>query len=120
MIGDCRYWRFLMDTMESRRMTEGLILFESGWAKTHFDALGDEDVRESAMRSIILSMGGFYELLYWRLSRNEHFDTAREVRVVMLSFASALGLPETDAAEAIDKDFDVDRIGALVEKISIP
>lgn len=42
-------------------------------------------------RSIVVLMGGFYELLYWALRRGEKIDLRGELDIVVDAFEKALG-----------------------------
>ena len=49
-------------------------------------------------------MGGFYELLYHCLQRDERIDIAFELRLVMVAFAQALGYDQAELKRLLPRE----------------
>ena len=81
--------RFLQDVLASRDMTGEILAFNMDWA---LDAVGAAPARKKdVQRSIVVHMGGFYELLYWALLHGEKIDLRSELDIVVDAFEKALG-----------------------------
>lgn len=84
---------FLLDIIRSRDLTESVLAFNTQWALAHSDAAnGSADYDQVEVeRSVILHMGGFYELLYHCLKNERPFDVAAELKWVVEAFAQSMG-----------------------------
>lgn len=82
--------RFLQDVLENRDMTEDILAFNLGWALEHVGADAAKTADPRVQRSIVLHMGGFYELLYWSLKHGEPLNIEGELGLVVDSFERAL------------------------------
>ena len=80
---------FLSDIISSRELTEGVLAFNYEWAVGHVTIPATANL-DAAMRTVVLRMGGFYELLYWSLKGNKPFDVEREIGIVVDAFAAEL------------------------------
>lgn len=80
---------FLSDIISSRELTESVLAFNYEWAMKHAE-IPKSTKREEVLRTVIVRMGGFYELLFWSLRNNKPFDVARELGIVVDAFADAL------------------------------
>ena len=70
-------------------MTEDILAFNMDWA---LDAVGITPARKKdVQRSIVVHMGGFYELLYWALRHGEGINLEGELDIVVDAFEEALG-----------------------------
>ena len=80
---------FLKDVLRDRDLTESILAFNLDWALGH---VTEEELKPNTdlQRTIILHMGGFYELLYWSLCNNREIDIAHELGLIVSSFAKAL------------------------------
>ncbi len=80
--------QFLQDVLASRDMTEDILAFNMDWA---LDAVGATPAtKKDVQQSIVVHMGGFYELLYWALRHDEQIDLAGELDIVVDAFKEAL------------------------------
>ena len=80
--------QFLQDVLSSRDMTDDILAFNMDWA---LGAVGITPVvRKNVQRSIVVHMGGFYELLYWALRHEEEINLERELGIVVDAFEEAL------------------------------
>lgn len=82
--------RFLQDVLASRDMTEDILAFNLEWALSHVGAGPAKTADARVRRSIVLHMGGFYELLYWSLRHGEAIDVPTELGGVVDAFQEAL------------------------------
>lgn len=82
---------FLLDIIRSRDLTESVLAFNANWALEHAGAPASAMRNDATLHAVIVHMGGFYELLYWCLKNERHFDPARELEPVIQAFAQSLG-----------------------------
>lgn len=82
--------QFLQDILASRELTEGMLLFNLDWALGRVSIPGGFDL-SLIRRTVIVHMGGFYDLLYWCLRHDEPLDIAVELHDVVSAFAQAMG-----------------------------
>lgn len=94
------YLRFLQDVLGSRELTEDVLAFNGSWA---FAYLGrDEHALDAeTMDSVIMGMGGFYELLYHCLREERRMDIAAGLHRVMATFMEPFGYTPERAAELL-------------------
>ncbi len=96
------YRQFLYDVIKSRDLTEDVLAFDLSWA-LQFVTIDIPDSSESANadvdRSVILRMGGFYELLYHCLKNDLPFDVSAGLNDVLVAFIVALGYTKEQATE---------------------
>lgn len=94
------YRTFLQDVLASRELTGDVLAFNVGWACSY---LGRDaaSLGSDASDDVIMSMGGFYELLYHALREGRPFDTARYLRRVVADFMRALGYGEAAVTKAL-------------------
>lgn len=103
------YRRFLTDIIASRELTETMLAFNAAWALPRTGLpLPEGDAHTAVMHSVIVHMGGFYELLYHCLKTGEAMDVPARLAVVVDAFAEALGeddaqVSPSDGAEAASK-----------------
>lgn len=83
---------FLQDIIRSRDLTEDVLAFNTQWALSHVESnKAQGSSSKQAERSIIVHMGGFYELLYHSLKTNEPFDDLRaEIEAAVRAFLSSV------------------------------
>lgn len=83
---------FLQDIIRSRDLTEDVLAFNTQWALSHVESnKAQGSSSKQAERSIIVHMGGFYELLYHSLKANEPIDDLRaEIETVVRAFLSSV------------------------------
>ena len=109
------YRQFLLDIIASRELTEDILTFNQSWALTHIGARQlDKLSEENVTRSVVMHMGGFYELLYHCLRNDEPFDIADGLRYVMEDFVLALGTPEETARSLFVENPDVQAAAAHI------
>lgn len=92
------YRQFLLDIIESRDMTEGVVAFSEEW--THSRLVGyvsRKFERDAIKRTALVHMGGFYELLYYCLKHDLEFDVSSNLATVMRGFAVANGITQEKA-----------------------
>ena len=111
LLQDEGYRNFLLDIISSRSLTESVLAFNASWA---FERVGEPEGGEldEVMRTVIISMGGFYELLYYCLKNGKPIDVGREIRAVMRAFICALGRGGEEEADALLDAGAVDEEGA--------
>lgn len=85
------YRTFLLDIIRGRDLTESILAFNADWALERVDGPSSDDDLQRVMRSVVVHMGGFYELLYHCLKNDKPFDPGRELHPVMEAFMCALG-----------------------------
>lgn len=95
--------RFLLDIISSRDLTESVLAFNARWAIDHSGVEMTEELSDKVLRSVIVQMGGFYELLYSRLKSGRPFDAGEELLEVMRAFMRALGLSGSKADEILER-----------------
>lgn len=91
---------FLRDIVGDMKLTDSVLSFNLNWAMQYgkqADRVNDAEVSES----VIVSMGGFYALLYHCLTRGLDFDIAKNLHRVMLSVMLALGFEEKQSIKAL-------------------
>lgn len=109
------YRQFLLDIIASRELTEDILAFNQSWALTHIGALGlDQLSQADVTRSVVMHMGGFYELLYHCLRNDEPFDIGGGLRYVMEDFVLALGTPKETAQNLFAENPDVHETAARI------
>lgn len=84
--------QFLQDIIRSRDLTEDVLAFDTQWALSHVDKsiLPDENDGK-AERTVIMHMGGFYELLYHSLKSGEPIDDlANEIERIVDVFLGSI------------------------------
>ena len=109
------YRQFLLDIIASRELTEDVLAFNQSWALTHIGALRlDQPSQADVTRSVVMHMGGFYELLYHCLSNDEAFDIAESLRYVMEGFVLSLGASEETARNLFAGSPDVHEAAARI------
>lgn len=91
---------FLRDIVGSMKLTENVLAFNLSWAMSYAkqsDKINDPEVSDS----VIVSMGGFYSLLYHCLTNDLDFDIAKNLHRVMMSVMVALGFDEKESRKAL-------------------
>lgn len=83
------YTQFLTDILASRELTETVLAFNAQWAFSYLDRPGDE-LSQAAIDTVVLSMGGFYELLYHTLKEGRTFDIPAHLSRVVNDFKEAV------------------------------
>lgn len=114
---DAGWCAFLLDIISSRSLTESVLAFNASWA---FERVGEPEGGEldEVMRTVIISMGGFYELLYYCLKNDKPIEVGREIRAVMRAFICALGRSEQKADALLDAGaVDGERIARAVARM---
>ncbi len=99
------YRRFLYDVIKSRDLTEDVLAFDLNWAlgfvkqdrSDEQEVLGNTEIG----RSVIVHMGGFYELLYHCLKNDQPFDVSAGLNDVLVAFIGALGFDRNQALELL-------------------
>lgn len=91
------YRCFLEDVLGSRELTEDVLAFNGTWAFRYLGR-GAEELDAATMDSVVMSMGGFYELLYHCLKEDRQMDVAGGLHRVMLAFMEPLGYAGERAA----------------------
>ncbi|NMM97799.1 TetR/AcrR family transcriptional regulator [Bifidobacterium olomucense] len=86
LIEDKGWRQFLLDILKSRELTEQVLAFNARWAFTY---IGQEP-RDGAFEEVVVSMGGFYELLYYRLKHNKSIDVKPRLEKVVNEFMQTL------------------------------
>lgn len=95
---------FLFDIIQSRDSTEEVLAFNADWAFEHID-IQDQAQQKKLMHTVIVQMGGFYELLYHCLKNNESCDVIEGLKTVMTFFAQALESSDDAHASLPDARF---------------
>ncbi len=99
------YRLFLYDVIRSRDLTETVLAFDASWALgfAGYDAAEQPEQSEvSAVdRSVIVHMGGFYELLYHCLKNKQPFNVSVELHDVLEAFICAFDYDRDQAAEML-------------------
>lgn len=80
---------FLSDIISSRELTESVLAFNYEWAMSRI-TIPKEVEKEKVLRTVIVRMGGFYELLFWCVNNGKHFDVEEEIGIVVDAFKGAL------------------------------
>ncbi|MGI6590113.1 MAG: TetR/AcrR family transcriptional regulator [Eggerthellaceae bacterium] len=96
------YRTFLQDVIRNRDLTERILAFNIQWAleRSNVDA-SHGDPEGDMVRSVVASMGGFYELLYYCLKNGYAFDVVAGLSVVMRTFVSSLGVSDAKTLQAV-------------------
>ena len=92
--------RFLFDIIQSRDLTEEVLAFNASWAFERINIQGQTQ-QKRLMHTVIVQMGGFYELLYHCLKNDESIDVIAGLKTVMTFFAEALAHSEDDAGSLL-------------------
>ncbi len=123
------YRLFLLDVISSRDLTEAVLAFNVSWALgfTGYDTANEPKhfKLDEVNRSVIVHMGGFYELLYHCLKNEQPFDVEAELRDVLEAFICALGYDHDQAIDLLasgtmsDADLEA-AVASLNERLLFP
>ena len=80
---------FLKDIIASRDLTEAVLAFNLEWAISHVRSTDYDS--DATQRTVISSMGGFYDLLHWCLKHDQPMDVEAEIVKVVSAFHDAIG-----------------------------
>ena len=94
------YVSFLADILASRKLTETVLAFNAEWAYTYLGR-GDQTLDQDASDVVIMSMGGFYELLYHVLEEGRSMDIRPLLRRVVGDFMVSLGYTKAQVAKTL-------------------
>lgn len=86
LLSDEGWRRFLLDILSSRELSDQVLVFNARWA---FDYVGHAP-RDEAFDEIVVNMGGFYELLYYKLRHGLTIDVKPRLRVVVDGFMRSM------------------------------
>ncbi len=99
------YRTFLFDVIKSRDLTVDVLAFDLSWALEFIERNTSDmkAIRSDANvdRSVIVHMGGFYELLYHCLKADEPFDVGDGLFDVLEAFLMAFGYERCQAEELL-------------------
>ncbi len=99
------YRLFLYDVIRSRDLTEDVLAFNESWALEFAGYDAAEQPEHSGVnaveRSVIVNMGGFYELLYHCLKNDQPFDVGAGLHDVLEAFVCAFGNDRDLAADVL-------------------
>lgn len=113
------YREFLADLIRNRDLTEDVLSFNGSWALAQLGKGAFESSDARVVRAVVVQMGGFYELLYHCLQRDERIDIAFELRLVMAAFAQALGYDQAELKRLLPREAVAPaRMKAAVRKVN--
>lgn len=91
------YRSFLLDVIASRERTENVLAFNVSWALARIDVPKGIDI-EPVRQEVVVSMGGFYELLYYCLKEQKPFAVLPRLACVVERFQAAIAQAADPAA----------------------
>lgn len=93
--------KIAMDTLRDRDLTSEMLMLDYRWAFA-YQRLDEEQAQGDSRHQdrIIMAMGGFYELLYFHLSRGTTFDYRESLREVVAVVAQTRDATEAELAAA--------------------
>ncbi|MGI6032585.1 MAG: TetR/AcrR family transcriptional regulator [Coriobacteriales bacterium] len=112
------YRQFLSDTVSSRELTQDTLAFDLEWALDRLELPEDIDL-EPVRQEVIVSMGGFYELMYYCLKADKPFPVEERLAKVVDGFAKTI-LKATGAEQkepAIADTLDGETRGRLQDAV---
>ncbi len=110
---------FLVDILRNRDLTEATLTFDAQWALSRMRAVSSAD-HDTIMRTVMVYMGGFYELLYYCLVNNQPINPTEELQPVLAAFAAVLGF-DKEAVKARLKNNapSAERVEAVVQALQL-
>lgn len=99
------YRTFLHDVIKSRERTQNVLSFNASWALARIDLPTGIDL-EPILQEVIVSMGGFYELMYYCLQTGKPFAMSKRLAVVVEHFESAIAQASGSVDSQPDSLFD--------------
>ena len=106
------YRAFLLDVISSRERTESVLAFNASWALERVDFPENVDF-EPVRQEVVVSMGGYYELLYYCLKEEKPFDVEKRLACVVEQFQTAVSRALDSSASLPAPLFD-DRLEATI------
>lgn len=81
--------RFFFEVLGSRALTNSIVVFDNNFAMDYLQT-GQAAERDKVFDDLVISMGGMYELLYYRIENSRSIDVADTSRTLVSAYATSL------------------------------